>query len=696
MPARILVVCALVGLGCSRDGARADGSAGSDGGSGPGGFVPRLTTARDAGLSDGQDPAPCGEWGLARASALAYSADGAVLAVAGPRLRLLSTNNWQEARTLDRSAFLTEKVRQLAFVANGTVLAGAIIDTDVDQPLGFWRVEDGAFLYALGFTVPTGSPWHQRGFSRTPVLALTDGTSAALWNVESRSVTGWIWPTQGRIAALALSEKADVLALVEGENRVVDASAALATPRISLWDVEQPHLLRTIPTEGELVIALALSSDSKVLATVAQNPECTNTCDTTINFYRVFDGQWFRHSPPWQAAREAGPTTHVRYLPGDNLVAVATTAAAPPYARTLIIRTADAAVLNVIQDASDDLVFSPDGRLALTGDSIEIRDVTDGTIVDLIPASTENRAPTFSRDGQFLASVDGNDVVLWRVADGTVAARFPGLGKNVQSLAFSPDGQILASGGKDGMVRMWGVDAKADPVVLKQGQPVTSVVFSPDGNTLATGDSKGNIYLRETKAGTAPNVWNGQGSINTLAYSPDGKRLVSGGSAPPLRLWDAQTGHALTSASHGAGVVTLAFSPDGARLASAAAKANCGTPCPQDEGDPEIRIWRVTDSSLALESTIATVPLDGPPYGDLFANTHAAVWGLAFASGGDTLLTAGPQNAGHLYQVSDGATVASFGSFFAGTPFAAAPDGTRIVLGSSPIQLWCAARVAGD
>jgi WD40 repeat protein len=166
---------------------------------------------------------------------------------------------------------------------------------------------------------------------------------------------------------------------------------------------------------------------------------------------------------------------------------------------------------------------------------------------------------------------------------------------------------------------------------------------------------------------------------------------VSGGTTPGLRLWDAHTGQALDSASHGAGVVAVALSPDGLHLASAAAKADCGNPCEYDEGDPEIRIWKVADASLMFESVIPTVPADFPPEGAEHLNAHAAVWGLAYAPDGRTLLSAGPQRGGHLYQVPEGTLVGTFGSFFAGTPFVVSPDATRIVLGSSPIQVWCAA-----
>lgn len=675
---------ALVWVACSGKGTAADGSASDEGGpSGATGFVPRLGVAPDAALPGPRDPVRCGEMGLAYASAVAYSPDGALLAVAGPRFRLLDTSTWQEVRTLDNTQFRTRTMDRLAFAASGTVLLGMR-----DDQLGVWRVDDGAFLYSLDLAIAQRMWWWQRvAPSNTPLLALTDGKTAALWDMDKRAVTRWVGPTQGNIVALALSEKADMLGLVEGEAQAGDASVAFTTTRISLWDTGRARLLQTIPISDATVTALALSPDADTLAVVEAvvEPGLENAYDTWVRFYCVADGQLLRHTAAWRADQGYAPTS-VGYLPGGDLVAASSAAG------LWLIRASDAAVVNVIPGFSGNLAFSPDGKLARTGNSIEIRNVSDGTILDLIPAVTGNQAPTFSPDGQFLASADYNDVVLWRVAEGAEAMRFAGLGRTVQALAFSPDGRTLASGGKDAMVRIWSLDRSTEPLVVQQGQPVTSVAFSPDGSILATADGNGNIYIRDTTTWATANVWYGQGTVSTLAFSPDGRWLVSGGTVPALRLWEVQTGMTLASAAHGAGVVALAFSPDGSRLASAA-KRSCGSPCPQDERDADIMIWRVTNDSLSVEATIPTFPQD--PEGNVPTATHAAAWGLAFAPDGKTLLTAGPQNAGHIYQVPEGALLASFGSFYAGTSFAVSPDATRIVTGSSPIEIWCAAGATG-
>ncbi len=643
--------------------------------------MPTLAVPLDAALPGPQDPVRCGEMGLPYAAAMAYSPDGALLAVAGPRLRMLDTSGWLEVRQFDTSAFPTNLLRRLAFVANGTLLVGV----GDDGALGSWHVNDGSFLYGLNYPGHEHRLPHQQvALSDTPLLAMTDGKTVALWDVERQTTTRSMAPSQGQVGALALSTAADVLAMVEGEYRVAQHLVSFAATGITLWDTGRGTRLRTLAVEELSVSAVALSPDSKSLAAVVRQADCQAACDTEVVFYRTSDGQATGHSPRW-TSEEYLPSASLSYLPDGQAVAVTTSAG------LTIIRTSDGALVNVIS-AWGNSALSPHGTLAIPGDAIEIRQISDGTIVHLIPAYTGNQAPTFSPDGRLLASVDGNDVVLWRVADGVISARFPGLGKGVQSLAFSPDGKALASGGKDSVVRIWGLEQDTTPLVQRQVEPVTSVVFSPDASLLATGDRSGNIFLRDSKTGSTVNVWYGHSTISALAFSPDGTRLISGGATPGLRMWDSQTGLAVAAASHGAGVVAMALSPDGSRLASAATKANCANPCPPDEGDPEIRIWRVTESSLDLESAIPTVPPDSATPDSEHDRVQAAVWGLAFAPDGQTLLSAGPRNKGHLFRLPEGSEVGAFGSIFVGTPFAVSPDATRIVLGASPIQLWCTAR----
>jgi WD40 repeat protein len=607
------------------------------------------------------------------------------LAVAGSRRRLLSSADGHQVRPLEDALPRREDVQRLAFVANGTLL----VEMPRKEPLGFWRV-DGAFLYSLDFPMPPQrARWQQVALSQTSHLGLSDGNTVAVWDAERAAVERWIAPSQGAVGALALSEDAGLLAMVEGEARPADASVVFTSARISLWDAQQGRRLRTISLASESVTALAIAPDKATLAATVLNPQCPLACDTTINFYRTSDGQWLGRSAAWTGGPDPDPPTRLSYVPGGSQIAAASLGP-DGVAQLAIIRNSDGALLNLMA-FSGDPVFTPDGRLVSADLDIEIRSAIDGTIFQVIAASTGNQAPTFSPDGQLLASVDGDDVILWHVGDGTVSTRFAGLGKNVSLMAFSPDGRILASGGKDGLVRLWTVDQSHEPLLQKQGQPVTSLAFSPDGATVVTGDRNGSIYVRKTQTGATENVWYGHSAISALAFSPDGTLVASGGQGPGLRLWERQSGQTVTSAAHGAGVTALSFVPDGSRLVTAAAKASCPKPCPQDEGDPDLKIWNVVGPSLELASTIPLIPQDAPERFDPRLPAHAAVWGLGFAPDGRTLFTAGPQNAGHVYRFPEGIPLGGFDSFFAGSPFAVSHDATRIVTGSSPIQQWCAA-----
>jgi WD40 repeat protein len=156
--------------------------------------------------------------------------------------------------------------------------------------------------------------------------------------------------------------------------------------------------------------------------------------------------------------------------------------------------------------------------------------------------------------------------------------------------------------------------------------------------------------------------------------------LATGGSNPTIMLWDIETGQPITSASHGDSVVALAFSPDGPLLASAATAGSYGI-----DGDPNIQLWQVTDSSLVARTAIAVGEING--YNG-FTFWYYPVWALAISPDGATLLAAGPNYKGQLYRLPGGEHIGEFARISGGA-FAVSRDSSRIALGSSSIDLWC-------
>jgi WD40 repeat protein len=686
----VLASAALALCGCGGHKAGGDANVGiEDGGTGiTGAFVPQVGGAPDGAAPIGPpDFARCMTLGQGLVSATAFSPDGTLLAVAGTQLRLLSADDWHEVRKFDDSSLEYPNWWRLAFTAGGALLVG----TGYEGQVGVWRVEDGSLLHTLSFDVnPNGEPWEGVAASTTGLLALTDGASVVLWDAAERRTTHAIEPTRGRVGHIAFSDRGDLLAIDELDGRQGDGGTQFVTARISLWDAATGRSLRTIATQGAQAEGLTFSPGADVLVALMKDSACGyDGCDSYANFYRTSDATLLRRAGPFPVSPAGTLATQLVFSPRGDLVAVSIQDYYRSANDTLsIIRTSDAAVVNVLLDPWGAISFSPDGGLLLPrGTSVEIRDPMDGTIMKIIPFGPGNYASAFSPDGQFLATADANDVYLWRLADGAIVSRFPGLGVAVQSLVFSPDGQTIASGGEDAIVRMWRTTGGSAPVVLQQDQPVTAVAFSPAGTLFAAGDVGGTVYLRSAKDATVVNTLHAQDSGQVLVFSPDGKVLATGGTNPAIVLWNVETGQAIASASHGGGVVALAFSADGSLLASAASCASSVEMCYPEAGDPEIRLWQIAGSSLVIEATIATEPVVQPSP-QVPVN---AVWGLTFSPDGQTLLTAGPQHAWHLYRLPQGEPIGQFGPgrVFFGLTFAISPDAARIAVGAYPIEIWC-------
>jgi hypothetical protein len=247
------------------------------------------------------------------------------------------------------------------------------------------------------------------------------------------------------------------------------------------------------------------------------------------------------------------------------------------------------------------VAFSPDGALAVTGDSSGVCKLwdlkTQAELHELVAHTGRIMAVAFSADGKRLLTAGDSTVYQWSVATGQADPRsilkHP---DTITSMALAADGNTVLTACRDGVVRQWdalramqvrSLDHRLIQSKTLSGDElniVNSVVVSDDGQramTIASMDRT--IRLWELATGRELTAPGGEapadafldfnllgGIVWSAAFSHDGKRVltVGGNSA---RLWEADVQPAaerrdsMTFSPHGA-IASASFSADNAKI----------------------------------------------------------------------------------------------------------------------------------
>ncbi|MGC9541982.1 hypothetical protein [Streptomyces sp. UG1] len=241
------------------------------------------------------------------------------------------------------------------------------------------------------------------------------------------------------------------------------------------------------------------------------------------------------------------------------------------------------------------LVLGGGGRwlAAVMPSGVRVWDVRSGERLPDLPHTGVGYA-AFSKDGKFLATVDGEEIRVWRLGVGFPVFRHSPNNQHLGDLAWDPTRPVLRYL-EAGTVHA--LDVATAVTSAWQDEPADKVLISPDGRTVATARRTGDTYrfeLRDTRDGrllralppTPPLSVSRDPSrpalpeytLPQLAFTPDGKALAYGVTAPgheasPQRLtiWDVTRGRARTTldlavkTSAGA-VITIALGPDARTL----------------------------------------------------------------------------------------------------------------------------------
>ncbi len=119
------------------------------------------------------------------------------------------------------------------------------------------------------------------------------------------------------------------------------------------------------------------------------------------------------------------------------------------------------------EDFLSAFTVSPDGSVLATAagktvngtfvPAVTLWDVVDGVEMHTLVLPSNATALSFSPDAKLLAVGEGNDLQLWRVADGVLLGTFSEHQQPIALVKFSPDGKSIATAGFDNQLCLWQV-----------------------------------------------------------------------------------------------------------------------------------------------------------------------------------------------------------------------------------------------
>ena len=299
-------------------------------------------------------------------------------------------------------------------------------------------------------------------------------------------------------------------------------------------------------------------------------------------------------------------------------------------------------------------------------------------------------AVALTSDGQFAACGRGNDVLIYHIPSGQLAARLAAAGLTngthrdlVNTLAFSPDGNQLASGAYR-EVKLWRRPRDVQKFSLTASNTVTALAVSPDRKWLAASAPDHAIALWDLRRGQIARTLAGHtNTVTTLRFSPDSSRLCSAGESPTLRVWRVADGALAAAMDLPAAVRAVAWMTNGQQLAAGSADGfirvfEAGQlPRAETPASPD------TDASLA-----ATVP--GMKLVREFKAHEGAVTALDAWPDGQQLLSGGADGRLIAWNLESGKPVREIKQEGAVIAVAVRPDGRRFasVNAGKSASLW--------
>lgn len=227
--------------------------------------------------------------------------------------------------------------------------------------------------------------------------------------------------------------------------------------------------------------------------------------------------------------------------------------------------------------------------------------------------TTNTHLLSWNTDGSQLASaVDGNEIIIWDVANQTQAAILNGHTDTIRHLAWSPDNIHLVSSSYNdtGIIWTWndGTGNWEPQALAGHTNRINQFAWNADGSYLASASDDSTVRIWKWNIGTA--MWESDvlpghsDSVMTIAWDPSGQILASGSRDGDVRIWmrdvGANTWQTSQSYKHDNLVLALAWNPNGNLLASS-------------DNDGRIMTWNTETNELEKQ-----LPLTAKDFEQLF------------------------------------------------------------------------------
>jgi WD40 repeat protein len=455
-------------------------------------------------------PQPAGATMQGEVRALAYSPDGATLAIGDSteNVSLWDMEGMKEIAVLPGSA--SEERRQR--------LAKANPESIIHHP--------GVGMYGLSFS-PGG---------KTLAAACADGTIVVTELATSRQSLSVVVPRLNPFLPWRETSFSS-----DGKRLV----AGTPTGEILVWDVASgKRILRTdVPTTGSC--SVAVSPDGSTVA-VASRQDAVALWDARTGRFLRFVG---RHGGCcWTAFSQDGALLLTGHADDHS------------------VRFWDRTTGNEVQriEGCDEVVFSSDGAMLfqfMRANHLQVHQRNGGLLWKSTDSYLLPRQAVCFPQGDLAAYIKhvthpptpedprgGTEIRVCEASTGK-ELRFIPCPEICHVIALAPQGDRLAVASREG-IHVW--DARAWQMLWHVEEARTS------------------FQILRGHAGSPANLRGGpKHEIRPMSFSPDGRLFAAGGTANRIYIWDAATGQVLRIlVGHEARIASLAFTPDGRRLIS--------------------------------------------------------------------------------------------------------------------------------